>query len=235
MKIRYFVALLILGWVVPVLAETNSASRLVLQKAPINRSDMESIKRGARFFATNCLSCHTMVYLRYDTLAKEAGISYEKMPINVKAWPYGVTPPDMSLEANVRGVDWIYTYLHSFYQDLARPTGANNLLVPNTAMPAMMSAYQGVQELVAHPTSDFLGHSQWYDYLKLVKQGTMSPEEFDQTTADLVNFLAYAAEPFYTEQTHIGWWVLGFLLIMIVLTAMLKHEYWKDVKKNKHK
>ena len=81
-----------------------------------------------------------MIYLRYDKIAQEAGITYEKMPINVKTWPYGVTPPDLSLEADVRGVDWIYTYLHSFYQDSSRPTGVNNLLVPNTAMPDIVAA-----------------------------------------------------------------------------------------------
>lgn len=232
---RYFLAIILLGISLPLCAEGASPVGLVLQKAPINRDDVDSIKRGAKFFAANCLSCHTMVYLRYDNLAKEAGITYEKMPTQVKAWPFGVTPPDMSLETNVRGVDWVYTYLHSFYQDLARPTGSNNLLVPNTAMPGIISMYQGTQVLVAHPSADYLGRSQWYDYLKLVKNGSMSPEEFDQTITDLVNFLAYAAEPFHTEQRRLGWWVLGFLSVMIVLTALLKREYWKDVKKNKRK
>jgi ubiquinol-cytochrome c reductase cytochrome c1 subunit len=208
---------------------------LVLAKAPINQSDMESIKRGAKFFATNCMSCHTMVYMRYNKLAQEAGVTYEKMPVNVKTWPNGITPPDLSLEASIRGVDWIYTYLHSFYLDPSRPTGVNNLLVHNTGMSNIIGPYQGDQVLVENPAqnADYRHQVEWYDLVKLTRQGTMSPEQFDATITDLVNFLAYAAEPYRNEQRTIGFWVLGFLVIMFVLAYLLKQEYWKDVKKKK--
>ncbi|OGT38223.1 MAG: hypothetical protein A3F12_03395 [Gammaproteobacteria bacterium RIFCSPHIGHO2_12_FULL_38_14] len=208
---------------------------MVLAKAPINRYDMESIKRGAKFFATNCMSCHTMIYLRYDKIAIDAGITYDKMPVNVTTWPYGVKPPDLSLETSVRGVNWIYTYLHSFYLDPSRPTGVNNLLVPNTAMPDILAPYQGDQELVkgSIPQGVLLNDTEWYDLVKLTRQGSLTPEQFDATIADLVNFLAYAAEPYYVQQHCIGWWVLGFLVILFVMMYFLKREYWKDVKKHK--
>lgn len=226
-----FLAVLLIVFSPQIWAE-GKFENLVLAKAPIDQSDMKSIKRGAAFFATNCMSCHTMIYLRYNKVAREVGITYDKMPINVKIWPYGVTPPDLSLEADIRGVDWLYTYLHSFYQDTKRPTGVNNLLVQDTAMPNIVAPYQGDQVLVEHPVADFLHQVEWYDLLKLTKQGTLSPEEFDKTTADLVNFLAYAAEPYHIEQQRIGWWVLGFLVILFVMMYKLKKEYWKDVKKH---
>lgn len=229
--IRYIFAILAIFFALPVWANEEGHQGLQLSQAPINRSDMESVKRGAKFFATNCMSCHTLVYLRYDKVAHEAGITYEKMPINVKSWPYGVTPPDLSLEADIRGVDWIYTYLHSFYQDSTRPTGVNNLLVPNTAMANILGPYQGDQEFVQHPIKDLMGNVRWYDMLKLTKQGNMTPEQFDETTADVVNFLAYASAPYYQEQRNIGVWVLGFLCVLLVLMYLLKREYWKDVKK----
>lgn len=206
---------------------------LVMAEAPIDRTDMASIKRGAKFFATNCIACHTAVYLKYDKIAEDAGITIAKMPINVKTWPFDVKPPDLSLEASIRGVDWIYTYLHSFYRDTKRPTGFNNLVVPNTAMIDIVGPYQGDQSRVEKPMSDLLHQYQWYDLVNLTKQGSMSPEEFDATIADLVNFLAYAAEPYYVEQHRIGVWVLGFLVILFVFMFMLKREYWKDVKKHK--
>ena len=206
---------------------------LELSKTPINRADIDSIKRGAKFFATNCMSCHTLRYLRYDKLANEAGITYDKMPLNVKTWPLGVTPPDLSLEAEIRGPDWIYTYLHSFYQDAARPNGVNNLLVPNTAMAGILVPYQGEQIFQKKPLQDILGRMQWYSMVQLTKQGTMTPEEFDATTADVVNFLAYAAEPYYLDQHRLGKWVLAFLAVLFVLMFLLKREYWRDVKKHK--
>ena len=159
---RYIIAIILCFYIVNASA-AEAVPGLVLEQAPIRQFDMDSIKRGAQFFKTNCLSCHTMVYLRYDPVAKEAGITYDKMPINVKDWPYGVKPPDLSLEADVRGIDWIWTYLHSFYKDPSRPTGVNNLLVPNTAMPNMVGPYQGEQELVHKPMSDLFHQYQWYD------------------------------------------------------------------------
>jgi ubiquinol-cytochrome c reductase cytochrome c1 subunit len=230
---RYILAIFIVLFSSVVSAAEGQFENLVLSTAPINRADVASIKRGAQFFATNCMSCHTLRYLRYDKLAQEAGITWEKMPLNVTNWPNGITPPDLSLEASVRGVDWIYTYLHSFYKDTSRPSGVNNLLVPNTGMSNILGPYQGEQELVNDP--DAAGvinhHVEWYGYLKLVKEGSMTPEQYDATTIDVTNFLAYASEPFYQEQHRIGWWVLGFLFIFTVLAYFLKKEYWKDVKR----
>lgn len=204
---------------------------LVLAKAPIDMTDMASIKRGAKFFAANCMACHSLNYLRFDPVGKEAGISADKTPKNLVF--NGVTPPDLSLEAGARGVDWIYTYLHSFYQDKNRPSGVNNLLVPNTAMPDQLAPFQGDQVLVDKPMHDLMGTVEWYDVVNLVKQGSMTPEEFDGTMADVTNFLAYATEPYHIEQQRLGYWVLGFLVVLFVLMYLLKKEYWKDVKRHK--
>ena len=234
--LRYIIAILLTSFATQLWAEgLPPVEEIALSKAPIDRSDMESVKRGAKFFASTCMSCHTMVYLRYNKLAQDAGITIEKMPINVKTWPYGVTPPDLSLEASVRGVDWIYTYLHSFYKDTARPTGVNNLLVPNTAMPGIISAYQGEQNLVTDKLDlGVINHTiYWYDLVTLTAKGSMESGQFDETITDLVNFLAYASEPYREEQQRIGWWVLGFLSILFVLMLALKKEYWKDVKKRR--
>lgn len=214
------------GWA----EEASLIDNMALAKAPINRSDMESIKNGAKFFATNCMSCHTLTYLRYDKLAQEAGITYDKMPFNLKMDPI---PPDLSLEASIRGVDWIYTYLHTFYVDKNRPSGANNLLVHNTGMPNILAPMYGEQVLVEKPQGDYMGTYQWYDLLKQTHQGSLTPAEFDAKVTDLVNFLAYASEPYQQEQHRLGWWVLGFITFLGIMMYFLKKEYWKDVKKRR--
>lgn len=228
---KYFLLIILL-----VFSSIASAqeSEIALEHVSIDSHDMKSIKRGAKFFATNCMVCHTLIYLRYNKLAAEAGITYEKMPINVKSWPLDVVPPDLSLETDRRGVDWVYTYLHSFYMDPSRPTGVNNLVLPNTAMAGIIAPYQGQQVLVKNEKESqhiFGGHYQWYDLVELKSKGSMTPQEFDATITDVVNFLAYAAEPFHNEQMRIGYWVIGFLLVLFVLVYLLKKEYWKDLKK----
>jgi ubiquinol-cytochrome c reductase cytochrome c1 subunit len=225
---------LCLGWLLLTNVAYAEEIAIELAKAPVNIYDTASIKRGAKYFSTICIACHTLIYLRYDKIAADAGITLEKMPINVKTWPNNVKPPDLSLEADVRGVDWIYTYLHSFYVDPKRPTGTNNLVHPDTAMLNMVGAFQGVQVLapVQKKTDKLYDKKlQWYDVLELQKQGSMTPAEFDQAMTDVVNFLQYAANPFQVEQERLGKWVLGFLFILIILTYLLKREYWKEVKK----
>ncbi len=207
---------------------------IALEKVNVNLRDKHSIERGAKFFAMNCMMCHTMVYLRYNKVAQDAGVTYDKMPVNVKTWPFGITPPDLSLEVSVRGADWIYTYLHSFYMDPSRPTGTNNLLIANTAMSAILTAYQGQQVLASDAKkSQFILDRlpEWYDKLELKSAGSMTPQQFDATITDVVNFLAYAAEPYHNEQVRMGYWVIGFLILFFVLTYFLKKEYWKDVRK----
>lgn len=218
----------------PSWALAEGEATIALSPATIHSSDMEAVKRGAKFFAANCMSCHTMVYLRYDKLAQAQGVSYDKMPVNVKNWPNGITPPDLSLEADVRGVDWIYTYLHSFYQDNTRPNGVNNLLVLNTAMPGIISAFQGTQIRIEGAAPSAIYHdTHWFDLLVLQKQGSMTPDQFDEAITDLVTFFDYAAHPYQEDQRWIGWWVLGFLFIFFILAYYLKKEYWKDIKKKR--
>lgn len=231
MTMRYILAILFTLFSTHIWAQDLPVEGLRLATPEINQTDMASIQRGAKLFATNCMSCHTLSYLRFDKVAADAGIKPEGTPANLKF--NGVSPPDLSLETDVRGVDWVYTYLHSFYVDSKRPSGANNLLVPGTAMPGyVMGNLQGEQQLVENPMHDLLGQVEWYDLLKLTKQGSLAPDQFDQAAGDLTNFLAYAAEPFHADQQRIGWWVLGFLVIMFILMYMLKKEYWKDVKKH---
>lgn len=228
MRILIALCLLFFSW--PLFADDTS---IALEKAPVNARDMASIKRGAQFVAGNCLACHTLIYLRYNKIANDAGVTYERMPVAITKWPFDVRPPDLSVEVSYRGADWVYTYLHSFYQDPSSPTGFNNLLVLNTKMPGILIPYQGLQVKVAETGFDktIYDHElQWYDVLVLQKQGAMTPQQFDATVTDVVNFLAYAAEPYKVKQQRIGLWVIGFLFILFILMVLLKKEYWKNVK-----
>ena len=208
-----------------------ASAPISLESANIKPRDMSSVKLGATFFAQHCMSCHTLKYLRYNQLAKNAGITYEKMPIDKKDWWFGAVPPDLSLITRSKSVDWVYTYLHSFYVDSKRPLGSNNLLVNNSSMPNILLPMQGEQLL---RTTALLpkvsGHIQWYDLLQLQKQGSQTQTEFDQNIKDVVNFLYYAGEPNKQARITLGFWVLGVIIVLLVLMILLKKEYWKDIK-----
>jgi ubiquinol-cytochrome c reductase cytochrome c1 subunit len=58
----------------------------------------------------------------------------------------------------------------------------------------------------------------------------MSPSQFDQAVNDLVNFLAYTAEPQKGKRYSIGIYVMLFLVVFAVISYLLKREFWRDIK-----
>jgi ubiquinol-cytochrome c reductase cytochrome c1 subunit len=47
---------------------------------------------------------------------------------------------------------------------------------------------------------------------------------------DTVTYLDYIGEPMQLKRRHLGFQVLGFLLVFFLFAFLLKKEYWKDVK-----
>lgn len=131
---------------------------------------------------------------------------------------FGAAPPDLSVEVRARGADWVYTYMRGFYRDSSRATGWNNTVFDKVGMPHVLYELQGEQEL-NHET-----HT-----LKLVKPGKLSVEEYDVLVGDLTNFMAYMAEPAKHQRNQLGWFVLLFLGVLLVLTYKLKKAYWKEI------
>jgi Cytochrome c1 len=240
--------LAILLLLVPALAWPGEGGP-ALERAPVNLNDKISLQRGAAAFVNHCLNCHSASMMRYARL-KDLGLTEEQirdylvfteakvgdtmataMDPKIGKAAFGVAPPDLSLAARSRSPDWLYTYLRSFYRDPASKTGWNNTLFPNVAMPHVLWEYQGsqglrVEEKMDEHTADTIVTSK----LVLEQPGKMSPLEYDRYVADLVNYLAYMGEPEQASRTHWGILVLFFLAGFFVLTLLLKHEYWKDVR-----
>jgi len=132
--------------------------------ANIVPTDKISLQSGATTYMNYCLACHSLKYMRYDKLVDGPGIPAEIVEKNLmftgekvtdhitnnlpaadaRDW-FGIVPPDLTLVARVRGVDWLYTYLKAFYSDASRPFGVNNSLFKDVGMPHVMAALQGEQ------------------------------------------------------------------------------------------
>lgn len=198
-----------------------------LEKIRVNISDKAAIERGAKFYAINCMVCHTMKYTLYDPVSIKAGIVADKMPLNDEQWIGGAVPPDLSNIATEHSPSWLYTYLHSFYQDPKSITGYNNLLAPHVSMPNVLATLQGVQIRV--PKSEVQG-DRFYQQLRLIRSGSMDADVFNEKTKDLVTFLAYSADPHALVRREIGFWVLIWLAILFVFSYLLYQSYWKGKK-----
>jgi ubiquinol-cytochrome c reductase cytochrome c1 subunit len=230
--------LLVLALLLPLMAIANEGVKL--DHAPIDPSNQASLQRGAKVFVNYCLNCHSAAYMRYNRL-QDIGLTDAQIKSNLmfagekvgdtmtvtiqkadaKAW-FGATPPDLSVEARARGADWLYSYLRGFYRDDTRPTGWNNVVYDKVAMPHVLWSLQGEQVLKIDEKTE--SHQ-----LVLAKQGSMTPAEYDETIADLVNYLVFMAEPFKERDKNLGLLVLAFLGLLFVLTYYLKKEFWKDI------
>ncbi len=227
-----------------------------LDKVP-QQQTMTSLQNGAKLFVNYCLNCHSASSMRYNRL-KDLGLTEEQIktnllfsadkvgemmttalrPADAKEW-FGVVPPDLSVIARAKassagtGGDYLYTYLRTFYQDETRPTGWNNLVVPNVAMPHVMWQQQGtrtikmVEAVDPHDKTKTIHKFAGFDQ---VTKGSMTALEFDSATADLVNFMQWMAEPAAETRKKMGVWVLFLMSIFVTLAWLLSKSYWKEVK-----
>lgn len=233
----------------PVVALASGGAEPPLDRAPINLHDQASLQRGARNFVNYCLNCHNAAYMRYSALTKigltEAQIKENLIltdskftdamisslePADAKEW-FGGVPPDLTLVARVRGSDWVYTFLRSFYRSDESPTGWANPLFPGVAMPHVLHDLQGTQAMVkAGERPGHGGKPEAVMKLAVERPGTMTQAEYDRFVGDLVNYLTYMGEPARSERAQLGVLVLLFLTVFFFIAYFLKHEYWKDVK-----
>lgn len=234
-----------LAVLLPVMAFANEDIRL--DRAPIDPDNQASLQRGAKVFVNYCLNCHGANYMRYNRMM-DIGLSEAQIKENLlfasdkvgdtmavsmprkdaKAW-FGAAPPDLSVEARSRGADWLYSYLRGFYRDDTRPTGWNNTVYDKVAMPHILWQLQGQQVLKVEEKLDVHGVKTEVHTLVLDKPGSMSPAEYDEMVADLVNYLVFMAEPSKDKRLQLGLVVLLFLGLMFVVTYYLKKEFWKDI------
>lgn len=245
---RFFIALFLM---MP-LAAMAAGGESVPFHHETNLGNQASLQRGAKMFMNYCSGCHSLQYMRYQRISEDLEIPEEVMENNLiltrgkihdtiqgtmskeKAaeW-FGKAPPDLTLTARERGADWIYSFLLGFYLDDSRPSGVNNVVMSNTAMPAVLAPLQGFQALKHEDEgeSEGGGHGGGHGepQFELVQEGQLNPAEYRAAAADLTNFLVYVGEPVKLVRYSLGFKVIVFLLLFTALAYMLKKEFWRDV------
>src|SRR5207244_5983551 len=140
---------------------------------------------GVKLFANYCVGCHGAQHMRYNRLASDLHLTEKQVTDNLifrgtlardgtyvtdkigdtmrtamdrgdAKEAFGVIPPDLSVQARVRGTEWLYSYLRGYYRDDKAATGWNNLVFPNVAMPNVLWEIGGQDKLTVHefPTND---------------------------------------------------------------------------------
>jgi len=223
-------------------------------KAPNRTNDMAALQSGAKLFVNYCLNCHSAAFMRYNRL-QDIGLTQEQIkgnllitnnkigetmkaaidPQQAKGW-FGVNPPDLTVIARSRagaggaGADYLYTYMRSFYQDESRPTGWNNLVFPNVAMPHVLWQLQGERRPIYEELKQGDEVVHVFKGWQQLQPGSMTAQQYDQAMGDLVSYLQWMGEPVQNTRVRVGVWVLLFLGVLTFSAWKLNAAYWKDIK-----
>ena len=251
------VLIIVTGLLLPTLSwGAGGGNTFPHDKIDIDWNDKAAMQRGARTFVNYCMSCHSAAYSRFNRVGEDLGISDElvrdnlifttdingektkvgelmqtTMTASYAEQAFGTVPPDLSLVARSRGVNWLYNYLRGFYLDQSRAgLGMNNGVFSDVGMPHVLAELQGLQ-IPKYKVEDD-GHGNEQEVIvgfEIIKPGTMTKSEYDQTVHDLVAFLDYLAEPYKQTRKNVGTGVIIFLFVFLILAYALKKEYWKDI------
>lgn len=177
-----------------------------------SKTTTHSRARGAILYMNYCSGCHSLRYLSWSRMVNDLHLVQENVVqlnsnLNLSIpnlgadWPnialaswdakqwFGKPPPDLSLISHIRGASWISAYLQDFYPDKRQRFGVNNHYLPYSMMP-------NVLETLHHD---------------------LNLDDFSTAIADITNFLDYAADPSVLMRKTLGWFVLGFLLLLSLL------------------
>jgi ubiquinol-cytochrome c reductase cytochrome c1 subunit len=183
-------------------------------------TSVPAVERGVDTLMNYCHSCHSLKYIKYSDLAT-FGIDKKKieawrgdqpldaamtsqLPDDTALQMYGKVPPDLSLVTKARegGTNYVYSYLIGYY--ITQEGMTSNHVFPETKMP------------------DMLGMS-----------GATDPAqraELQAKARDIVSFLAWAADPHEEERHRLGYYVIGYLVMLTLLLYIVKNQIWSRLK-----
>ncbi len=236
-------------------AVSAAGAEVHLDKMKPDSHDNISLQEGLRTYMDNCAGCHSLGFARYNRVARDLDIPESLFMDNIvfaedakfgdlmkfsmteqdgKKW-FGAAPPDLTNVTRVRGVDWVYTYLRSFYKDDSRPYGVNNSVFKDVGMPHVLLGLQGLCSEKPHTATGqeidpLTGHEITHESCaNYAVEGSQTTDEFNKTVYDLVNFLNYMGEPYQNDRRRLGWFVFAFLTILLVPSILLQRELHKDI------
>ncbi len=236
------------AWLGGVAWASVATTKPPLRSITVNLQDKAALRNGALYTLHTCVACHSLQGVRYSSLPKILGMSkaqFQKdigtngrhyhdtitssMPPAVIHAFVKILPPDLTVIARRHSPAWLYTYLTSFYVDPSRPTGANNTVKFNVAMPDIFAPMQGLQKPVMTKGLRFGSPAMVAVGVKPLTQGSMSPAQFDKTARDIVDFLYAVAHPHQQERARLGPWIIGLFVLLTLLTYLIYKLYWRRV------
>jgi len=214
---------------------------------PFGTFDKAAMQRGFQVYNEVCAGCHSMKLIAFRNFADlgyddseikalaaqyeiqdgpnddgemfmRPGIPADRMPAPypndnaARAGNNGALPPDLSLIAKARpnGPNYLYSLLSS-YDDAPEGKEVPDGMYYNAAYPG---------HLIAMPQPLYGDDVEYVDG---------SATSIDALSADLTQFLMWAAEPKMEVRKRIGVAAVFFLSIFVILSYLAKRRIWADI------
>jgi ubiquinol-cytochrome c reductase cytochrome c1 subunit len=214
---------------------------------PFGTFDKASMQRGFQVYREVCAGCHSLKYIAFRNFADlgynedeikaiaaeyevqdgpndegemfmRPGIAADRVPSPyandnaARAGNGGALPPDLSLIAKARahGPDYLYSLLVGYKE------APESMKVPEGMY--YNDAYSG--NLIAMPQPIYGSDVTYADG---------SDASIEAISADVTQFLMWAAEPKLEARKRIGVAVVFFLSIFVILSYMAKRRVWANV------
>ena len=209
--------------------------------------DRASAQRGLKVYREVCAGCHSMDLIAYRNLEdlgfseahikaiaaeylipdgpNDEGEMFEReaIPSDRFANPYpnvqaaraannGAYPPDLSLivKARVDGYNYLYSLLNGYEEEIPEDKDIGDLSYNPWFPGGAIAMYQPL-----------------YDESVEYEDGTIAT--IDQMSYDVTNFLTWAAEPTMEERKKLGFVVMGFLVVFLILMYLSVNKLFRDV------
>jgi len=220
-------------------------------EGPMGTFDRAQLRRGYQVYREVCASCHSMKQLSFRNLVQTGGPEYTEADAKVFAADYmikdgfddygdpiersrilsdsfpspfeskeaakasnnGAYPPDLSLIVKARsgGYNYIYSLLQGYALESPTNLDLSDSLSFNPWFPG--SGIAMMQPL--------------YDESVEYEDGTAAT--IDQMSKDVTAFLAWASEPEMEERKRLGFIVMSFLIIFVLLMYFTTRRLWSEV------
>ena len=213
---------------------------------PFGSFDLPAARRGLQVYLDVCSTCHSLRFVAYRNLveiglsedaAKAIAASHEVRDGPDETGAYFMRPaglaekfvPPFAYEQAAR-----FANGGAYPPDLslmykARPNGANyvySLLTGYGEPPADVDLAPGINYNPYFPGHQTAMPQPLLDDMVQYADGT--PATVDQMARDVVQFLAWAAEPNLPTRHRMGFGVLIYLIILAGLLFAVKKQVWRD-------
>lgn len=204
--------------------------------------DNAQLQRGLQVYKKVCSSCHSLHYINFNDFH---GLGYSKLQIANLAKEYNLPtdthfPESFTEEATARAAN--NGALPPDLSNLAKLRASNNLSYGDGGsygsganyIASVLTGYSSAQQGASGFANSYYYKAATINMPPPLADGIVTyidgaPQTKEQYATDIAAFLYWCANPHILERKQIGFCIISFLLVLLILLSLLKKEIFKSL------